>query len=114
MTGVQCFLGGLGVGIATGLLLAPKSGDETRAVLKERASDGTDYVLRQGTEVTNAVRDTIERGRSRSKLRPVAWRTHSRMGEPFCGAEPVSGRGAGDATAGPRAPPPRQQLCEPR
>jgi len=63
MTGVQSFLGGLGVGIATGLLLAPKSGDETRAVLKERASDGTDYVLRQGTEVTNAVRDTIERGR---------------------------------------------------
>jgi gas vesicle protein len=65
MTGIRflSFFGGFGVGIATALLLAPKSGGETRAVLKEQASEGTDYVLRQGAEVKNAIRDTIERGR---------------------------------------------------
>lgn len=37
------FLIGVAVGTAVGILIAPKSGSETRAFLKRKSEEGTDY-----------------------------------------------------------------------
>ncbi len=57
------FLLGAGVGLAVGLLFAPKSGEETRALLKGRADEGRDYVKRKSGEVRETASDFVERGR---------------------------------------------------
>ncbi len=57
------FCSGLGVGIAAAFLWAPKSGRDARIHLMERASDGADYVRRQGVKMRNTVRDKIDRGK---------------------------------------------------
>ena len=38
------FLGGLGTGVALALLLAPRSGAETRGLLSQKVRDGEDWV----------------------------------------------------------------------
>ena len=38
--GLSSFLLGLGVGVGIGMLFAPKSGQETRELLKHKAGDG--------------------------------------------------------------------------
>lgn len=57
------FFLGLGVGIAAGLLFAPKSGEETRALIRSKANDGKDYVKRRSGEVRESASDLMERGR---------------------------------------------------
>jgi gas vesicle protein len=46
--GFSSFLLGLGVGVAIGMLFAPKSGQETREVIKNKTGEGADY-LKQKT-----------------------------------------------------------------
>ncbi|HEX4232276.1 MAG TPA: YtxH domain-containing protein [Bryobacteraceae bacterium] len=68
------FLLGLGIGVGAGLLFAPRSGEETRQYLLDKAGEGTDYVkartdeskdyLRQRTEdVKGAAADLVEKGK---------------------------------------------------
>ncbi len=57
------FFLGLGVGLAVGLLFAPKSGEETRALIKGRAEEGRDFVKRKSTELRETATDFIERGK---------------------------------------------------
>jgi gas vesicle protein len=45
--GLANFLLGLGVGIGLGVLFAPRSGEETRHYLKDKADEGADYLKRQ-------------------------------------------------------------------
>ena len=40
--GLSSFLLGLGVGVGIGMLFAPKSGQETRELIKNKAGEGTD------------------------------------------------------------------------
>jgi gas vesicle protein len=42
---------GIGVGAILGLLLAPHSGEETRALLREKAQEGIDGAVEQGKRV---------------------------------------------------------------
>lgn len=42
---------GLGVGAVVGLMFAPKSGEETRALLREKAQDGMNEAVAQGKKV---------------------------------------------------------------
>jgi gas vesicle protein len=60
------FLFGLGMGVAVGVLFAPKSGEETREMLKSRANEGADYLRRRGEEVRDSATDMI--GRSKEAL----------------------------------------------
>ena len=62
-----CFLSGIGVGLGTALLLAPKSGAETRAALRERASEGETLVKRQTDMLRNTVEDSIQRGKQAAR-----------------------------------------------
>jgi gas vesicle protein len=45
--GLANFLLGLGVGIGLGVLFAPRSGEETRSYIKNKADEGADYLKRQ-------------------------------------------------------------------
>ncbi len=57
------FLFGLGMGVAVGVLFAPKSGQETRDYLKSRAGEGRDFLKQKGEEVRDSASDMVSRGR---------------------------------------------------
>src|SRR5712664_1181011 len=72
--GISYFIVGLGIGVAVGMLLAPRSGEETRQLLREKADDGTDFlrtkaeesrefVRRRGSELRESASDLIDRSR---------------------------------------------------
>jgi gas vesicle protein len=47
----SAFAIGLGVGAIAGMMWAPQSGEETRALLREKAQDGIDEAVAQGKKV---------------------------------------------------------------
>ncbi|MGH9495237.1 MAG: YtxH domain-containing protein [Candidatus Sulfotelmatobacter sp.] len=51
------FLAGLGLGALAGVLYAPRSGSETREVLRARAEESRDYVRGRAREVRDQVKD---------------------------------------------------------
>jgi gas vesicle protein len=74
-SGFGYFLLGLGIGVAAGILWAPRSGEETRQLLADRAGDGADYIrnrAQDGTEylksrtdeLKNSASDLYEKGRT--------------------------------------------------
>ncbi len=58
------FLLGVGIGVAAGLLFAPKSGPETRDLLRSKADEGKEYLKRRTMEARDQASDAIERGKS--------------------------------------------------
>ena len=58
------FFLGLGLGVAAGLLFAPKSGPETRELLRSKADEGKEYLKRRSEEVRDQATEAIERGKS--------------------------------------------------
>jgi gas vesicle protein len=57
------FLGGALVGAIAGMLLAPKSGPETRRAIKDYADKTEDEIIEKAKEVRAALDETIERGK---------------------------------------------------
>jgi gas vesicle protein len=57
------FFLGLGLGVAAGVLFAPKTGAETREFLRNRAEEGADYVKRRGVDLKDTATETVERGK---------------------------------------------------
>ncbi|MBV8812223.1 MAG: YtxH domain-containing protein, partial [Acidobacteriaceae bacterium] len=43
-SGFGYFLLGLGIGVAAGILWAPRAGEETRQFLADKAGEGADYL----------------------------------------------------------------------
>lgn len=73
-SGISYFVVGLGIGVAVGLLMAPRSGEETRRLLRTKADEGTEYlrakadetkefVRRRGTELRESASDLIDRSK---------------------------------------------------
>jgi len=69
------FLLGLGIGVAAGILWAPRSGEETRALLadkagdsadflKARAQDSGDYLKQRSNDVKQSASDLYDKGRT--------------------------------------------------
>ena len=58
------FFLGLGLGVAAGLLLAPKAGAETRELIRTKADEGKDYLKRRSEELKETATEYVERGRS--------------------------------------------------
>src|SRR5712691_7375264 len=54
------FFLGLGLGVAVGVLFAPKSGAETRELLRSKAQEGTDLAKRRAAEPRDAATETLE------------------------------------------------------
>ncbi|MGC4053677.1 MAG: YtxH domain-containing protein [Paludibaculum sp.] len=57
------FFLGLGIGVAAGILFAPKSGAETRELLREKADEGKDYVKRRSEDLKESATDLIDKGK---------------------------------------------------
>lgn len=60
---ISYFLVGLGVGTLLGILFAPKSGEETREYLRDKADEGRDYAQRKARELRERADDLVERGK---------------------------------------------------
>ena len=61
---VSFFLVGLGIGALVGILFAPKSGEETREYLSQKAEEGREYAQRKARELRERADDILERGKS--------------------------------------------------
>ena len=61
--GLSSFLLGLGVGVGIGMLFAPKSGSETREMLKNRAGEGADYIKQRGSDLKHTASEWVDKGR---------------------------------------------------
>ena len=61
--GVVWFLAGLGVGALVGVLYAPRSGSETRDVLRSRAGEGREYMRNRARQAREQASDWVDRGR---------------------------------------------------
>ena len=58
------FFLGLGLGVAVGMLFAPKSGEDTRNLIRSKAGEGKEYLKRRGEEMVDSASDVVERGKS--------------------------------------------------
>lgn len=61
--GLACFLLGLGVGAAIGMIFAPVSGTEARGFIKNKAGEGTDYLRRRSEELRDSASDVVHKGK---------------------------------------------------
>ena len=75
---ISFFLVGLGIGALVGILFAPKSGEETREFLSQKADEGREYAQRKARELRERAEDIIERGKT------VATRQKDSMGRIIC------------------------------
>jgi gas vesicle protein len=61
--GLANFVLGVGVGVVVGLLFAPKTGEETRELLKNKADEGKEFLKKRGSELRVTAEEVLERGR---------------------------------------------------
>jgi gas vesicle protein len=61
--GLSSFLLGLGVGVGIGMLFAPKSGQETRDLIKNKAGDSADYLKNRSTEFRQTAGEWVDKGK---------------------------------------------------
>jgi gas vesicle protein len=62
-TGIGCFLAGVGIGAVVALLLAPKTGEQTRKLIAKKAEEGKDYVTSRGREFKAQAGELVEKGK---------------------------------------------------
>jgi gas vesicle protein len=62
-SGFGYFLLGLGIGVAAGVLWAPKSGEETRQLLADKAGEGADYLKARTDEGKQYVAQRASEGK---------------------------------------------------
>jgi gas vesicle protein len=60
---VSYFVVGLGIGALVGILFAPKSGEETRDFLMQKAEEGREYAQRKARELRERADDVVERSK---------------------------------------------------
>lgn len=58
------FAFGLGLGIAVGVLFAPKSGEQTREFIRSKADESKEYLKRRSDELRGQADEAVERGRT--------------------------------------------------
>lgn len=57
------FFLGLGIGVAVGILFAPKSGEETRELIRGKANEGKDYLKRRSSDLRESTSELIEKSK---------------------------------------------------
>lgn len=61
--GLVSFLVGVGLGVGLGMLFAPKSGEETREMLLDKADEGRDFLKKQTADLKVNASDLLNMGR---------------------------------------------------
>lgn len=61
--GFSSFLLGLGVGIGIGMLFAPKSGADTRQLIKDKTGEGTDFLKQRSAEIRDSASDLLAKSK---------------------------------------------------
>lgn len=61
--GLSSFLMGLGVGVAVGMLFAPKAGSETREMIKNKAGEVPDYLKQRSTDFRQGATEWVDKGK---------------------------------------------------
>ena len=64
-TKVGYFLAGASMGAVVALLLAPKTGEQTRKLIAKKAEEGKDYVASKGRELGGQAEELVEKGKER-------------------------------------------------
>ncbi len=59
------FLAGAGIGAILALLFAPKSGQETRDLIAQKAGEGREYLSNRGRELREQAEELVDKGRER-------------------------------------------------
>jgi gas vesicle protein len=59
-SGFGYFLLGLGIGVAAGILWAPRAGEETRQIIADKAGESADYLKARAQESTEYVRQRTD------------------------------------------------------
>ena len=93
--GISSFLLGLGVGVAIGMLFAPKSGQETREIIKNKTGEGTDYLKERGAGLKQTASEWVDKGkdalgRQKDNLADAVEAGKQAYRETVGGAEPTS------------------------
>ena len=60
---VGFFVGGAAIGALLALLLAPKTGEQTRKLIAKKAEEGKDYVASKGREFRGQAEELVEKGK---------------------------------------------------
>ena len=60
---VAFFLAGMGIGAVLALLFAPKSGQETRDFLTQKAGEGRDYVSARGRDLRKQAEEVVDKAK---------------------------------------------------
>jgi gas vesicle protein len=61
--GLPYFFLGLGVGVAVGMIFAPKAGAETRTLIRTRAGESGEYLRRRGSELKQGAGSLVDKGK---------------------------------------------------
>jgi gas vesicle protein len=67
--GFGYFLLGLGIGVAAGILWAPRAGEETRQLIADKAGEGADYLKARAGESTDYLKARAQEGTEYVKQR---------------------------------------------
>ena len=58
-----CFVAGVGVGSVAALLLAPKTGQQTRKLIARKAGEGKEFVASKGKQLREQAEELVEKGK---------------------------------------------------
>jgi gas vesicle protein len=61
--GLSAFLLGLGVGVGIGMLFAPKSGTETRTLIKNKAGESSEYIKQRSADAKHSAAEWVDKGK---------------------------------------------------
>ena len=93
--GLSSFLLGLGVGVAIGMLFAPKSGQETREIIKSKTGEGTDFLKQRSAGLKQTASEWVDKGkdalgRQKDNLTDAVEAGKQAYRETVGGAEPMA------------------------
>jgi len=61
--GLANFFLGLGIGVGLGMLFAPKSGNETRELILNKADQGKEFIKKQTASLQDTANTLVDKGR---------------------------------------------------
>lgn len=61
---IPYFFLGVGIGVAIGILFAPKSGEETRELIRSKADESKDFLKRKSGDLREQAAEAVDKGKS--------------------------------------------------